>query len=275
MATGDAQDIVHRVRQLIPGRWFMWGAPLRDAVLGGLADSMAWLYQWLIFIRQQSRIATASGIFLDLIAYDFLNRTLLRGAGGTTDDTNIRIQITNAILAERVTRKGMMNALTLLLTVPPFIFEPWNPFDAGGYGEGNFAYGRAGGWGSIQLPGQVFLKVSRAALRSTGVPYVQGWGGTPTLGGYGVGAIQYIATETPEIGVTDQDIYNTIVRNKPTGLIVWTQIGTEVLLGAQPALLASIGPPTPLFQALETNPHWLGKFIPTMLNPRRHLNRSP
>jgi len=264
VATGDANDIVERVKRLIPGRWFAWAAPLRDASLGGLADNAAWCYQWMVFIRQQSRIATASGIFLDLISYDYLRRTLLRAGA---DDTTFRIKIINAILAERVTRLGMMNALTQLLNIPPFIFEPWNPFDAGGYGEGNFAYGQSGGWGSLQLPGQVFIKVSRAGLRSTGVPNVEGWGGF--VGGYGAGAIQYISVDTAEIGVTDQDIYDTIVRTKPTGLIVWTQVGTEVLLGQAPALLPSLGAPLPVFIELETNPHWLGKFTRRSINSGR------
>ena len=70
MATGDSNDIVTRVKMLIPFRWFSWVAPLRDAILGGLADSAAWCYSWLVYIKQQSRIATSTGPFLDLISYD-------------------------------------------------------------------------------------------------------------------------------------------------------------------------------------------------------------
>jgi len=75
MATGDSNDILTRVKMLIPFRWFSWVAPIRDAILGGLSDSMAWCYSWIVYAKQQSRIATSTGPFLDLISYDFLGRT--------------------------------------------------------------------------------------------------------------------------------------------------------------------------------------------------------
>src|SRR6266550_1991725 len=179
MATGDAADILSRVKHLLPSRWFAWVAPYRDAVIGGLSDLASWSYSWIIYARLQSRLATATSLWLDILCYDFLARNLLR-AGAT--DSVFRILIKATILKERVTRPGMSTAVTTLTGNVPWIFEPWNTGDTGAYSSstkkyGQFGYGVGkGGYGSMQLPGQVFMRVVR------GFP-----GGVPGVGGYGSG----------------------------------------------------------------------------------------
>jgi hypothetical protein len=215
--TGDSNDLLARVKAVIPFYWFAYAAPLRDAVLGGLCDAAAWCYSWITYARQQSRIATSFGPFLDLIALDFTGRYLQRN--GTTDNV-FRNKIQATILQERVTRAGMVNAITALTGNPPTIFEPWNTGDAGGYGAPNFAYGQAGAWGSMQLPGQVFITVTPGA--GAGVPDVGGYG--TSVSGYGVGSGEYVGPQIEESGVTDADIYQTIVATKPTGVLCWTKI---------------------------------------------------
>jgi hypothetical protein len=220
---------------LIPFRWFSWIAPLRDAVLGGLADQAAWCYSWLVYIKQQSRIATSTGPFLDLISYDFLGRHLPRGQ---MSDANYRIRILATILQERVTRKGMINAVNMIIGSNPTIFEPWNTNDAGAWSgptmssfhAPNFVWNSAtgssgvGGWGSTDLPAQSFMNLVRSTF--SGVPNVAGYSSTghlSGLGGWGVGAIELIGLSTAQIGVTDQMIYDTINTTRPTGSIVWTR----------------------------------------------------
>jgi hypothetical protein len=217
MATGDSNDILTRVKLVLPGRWWSYVAPFRDAVLGGLSDGAAWCYSWFSYAVTQSRIATSTGPFLDLIAYDFLGRYLVRG--GSSDNV-FRTRILMTILQERVTRAGMISALTQLTGNPPVVFEPWNTGDAGGYGCGNFAYGQSGGWGSINLPGQVFLKVTRTT--SSGIPFISGYG--QGAGGYGKGTIEYVGSSISQDGVTDNEIYQTILTTKPVGVTCWTQI---------------------------------------------------
>lgn len=212
-------DITDRVRRLIPGRWFSWVAPIRDSVIGGLSDGMAWLRQWIDYARAQSRLATAYSIWLDIFAYDYLRRHLLRN--NLTDDA-FRAKIRATILQERVTRAGMIGALTQLVGSAPAIIEPWNTGDCGGYGEPNVGYDVAGYWGSIQLPGQVFIKVSRTNVGPTGVPLVAGYGGP--MGGYDTGAIEYVGSAVSQIGITDPDIYDIIETAKPTGVTAWTRI---------------------------------------------------
>jgi len=248
MATGDSNDILNRVKMLIPHRWFAWGAPLRDAILGGLSDSMAWCYSWIIYTKQQSRIATSTGPFLDLISYDFLGRHLFRK--GQTDD-QYRARILAVILQERVTRAGMVKAINWLTGGNPKIFEPWNTNDAGAWtGPGpstytfkapNFAWSNTagspgvGGWGSTDLPEQAFMTVTR--LIYSGIPNVAGLSGTANKGGLGawvggggppfsnVGhSIEWYGLNLQQVGITNDMIYDTINTTRPTGSIAWTRI---------------------------------------------------
>src|SRR5579871_1851570 len=182
---GDTNNIRDRVRKLLPARWFKWGAPYRDAVIGGLSDLGSWCYGWVVYARLQSRLATATDLWLDVWSLDFLGRNLLRN--GATDDA-YRALIKATILKERVTRAGMSTAIATLTGNVPKIFEPWNPGDCGAYSSiekgqlyGQMGYGVGqGGYGSIDLPGQVFMQVVRGA--SSGVPNATGYGGY--AGGY-------------------------------------------------------------------------------------------
>lgn len=229
MTTGSSIDILGRVKQLIPGRWFKWVAPYRDAVIGGLSDSASWNYSLILYARAQTRLATAYGIWLDILAFDFLGRTLTRN--GAPDDA-FRALIRATILQERVTRKGMIAAVTALTGNVPQVFEPWNAGDTGAYSGnaspgggvkyGSMGYGVGhGGWGNMGLPGQVFLKVTRGA--PSGIPNVGGWGNN--IDGYGVGVVEYAGALTPLNGITNAMIYQLINLTKPTGSTMWTAIG--------------------------------------------------
>jgi hypothetical protein len=223
MSTGDKVDILSRVKQLIPKRWFKWVAPYRDAIIGGLSDSAAWNYTLVTYARAQTRVATAYGIWLDIIAYDFLGRFLTRN--NAADDT-FRVIIRATILQERVTRKGMIAAVTALTGKAPSVFEPWNTGDTGAYSGpgftcGQFGYGVGnGGYGSMGLPCQVFMQVHRGA--GSGVPGVDGYGGPS--GGYGQGAIAYVGQSSELSGVTNDMIYKLINMTKPTGSTTWVAI---------------------------------------------------
>jgi hypothetical protein len=217
MTTGDATDMLTRIKRVLPPRWFAYTAPLRDAVLGGLSDQLAWVYSFIAYAKQQTRITTSAGLFLDLTAYDYFGRFIRRRAGEL--DAAFMPRIKKEILRERVTRKGMIQALTDLTGKAPIIFEPRSTYDAGGYGT-HCGYGVAGGYGNIVLNNQVFLTVYRPGLQ--GVPGVDGYGGS--IGGYGVGAIEYVGPSMIVGAVTDSDIYATIEATKPSGAICWTKL---------------------------------------------------
>lgn len=228
---GDANDIVDRVKRLIPNRWFRWVAPYRDAIIGGLADIAAWNYGWIIYARAQTRLATAYGLWLDILAYDFLGRFIVRGS--TADDA-FRSIIRATVLQERVTRAGMVNALTALTGTAPGIFEPWNTIDTGSWSSPGFAgavqngqmgynVGK-GGYGNMALNNQAFVSIVRGS--GSGVPGVGGYGNI--IDGYGVGAIEYLGPSSELWGITDAMIYDMINKTKPTGTIVWVQFALPI-----------------------------------------------
>jgi hypothetical protein len=224
--TGSAANILDRVRKILPRGWFQWAAPMRDAIIGGLSDSAAWNYALIGYARAQTRLSTAYGIWLDIFAYDFLGRTLTRNG---SPDATFRALIKATILQERVTRAGMIAAVTTLTGNAPWVFEPWNPYDAGAYSSpavngpkyGSMGYGVGrGGYGNMQLPCQTFMKVTRGA--SSGIPGVGGYGSS--IGGYGVGALEYAGPNIELSGVTNTMINQLVSMTKPTGTIVWLAI---------------------------------------------------
>lgn len=219
MAVGDSNDILARVKLVLPGRWWAWVAPVRDAVLGGLSDSAAWCYSWITYARAQSRIATATGLWLDIIAWDFLSWHLQRRG---TSDSVFRARIQASILQERVTRAGMISAVTATVGTSPRIFEPWNTFDTGAYGVGasGIAYNHGGGWGSLQLPGQVFIQVVHGNPPLT--PNVAGY--HTYAGGYGAGSIEYISPQQEAGFIETSQVYDVVNTTRPTGSIAWTHI---------------------------------------------------
>lgn len=220
MATGDRSDIASRLTQLIPHGWFANGlSSMRDALLQGLASSFAFAFSLLAYVRQQTRISTATDGFLDMIAGDFFGSSLVRTLNQT--DASFRARIIINIFRERGTRKGLSLVLTQLTGRAPVIFEPARPADTGGYGGGMVGYGVAGGYGSLALPMQAFVTAYRPA--GSGIPSVAGYGisttgyATPSQG-------EYAALSMVQTHVTDADIYAAIDSVRPAGYVVWARV---------------------------------------------------
>jgi hypothetical protein len=241
MSTGDETDILGRVKRLLPRGWFSYVAPYRDAIIGGLADLGAWSYTIVSFARSQSRLATAYGVVLDIYVYDFLGRFLPRQ---DLNDNTYRALARATILQERVTRAGMINALTVLNGTIPVVFEPWNTYDTGAYSSrvsgsryGSMGYGVGrGGYGNMRLPAQTFIRLQRG--NPSGVPMVAGWGDPP--GGFGAGAIEFAGPESLLSGVTNTMIEDLIDKTKPTGSLVWLNIGGTVPGFRRPAIFNGV-----------------------------------
>lgn len=232
--TGSQADMVARLRAVLPARWFADSAPVLDGVLAGLGQAAARTYALLAYARAQTRMATASDFWLDLLAGDWFGPRLTRRGGEA--DIQLRARIRQELLRERGTRAALVAQVTQLVGRPPVVFEPARPADTGawgiacGYGVGGVAnQGSAGaaggsagggGWGSLALPFQCFVTVRRP--RGTGVALVDGYCGT--LGGYGVGAIEYASAGLLVSAVSDADIMAAIARVMPTAAIAWTRI---------------------------------------------------
>lgn len=136
MTTGDSQDIVARLKTEIPNGWLGGDTPFQDGVLSGIADGDANIYALAQYAKLQTRIQTATGGWLDLIALDFYGTTLPRGAG--ENDSSYRTRIRAGLFAKANTRAAIAAALLALTGSEPTIIEPWNPNDTNVWG------GRAG-----------------------------------------------------------------------------------------------------------------------------------
>jgi hypothetical protein len=192
MATGDRADITARLKALLP-RWFGTGAtPVLDGLLQGPASALAFIYNLFAYAKLQTRIKSATDGFLDLISGDFFGVRLLRRAG--QGDNSYRAVILATLLRLKVSRQGMINALTTLTGRAPIIIEGDRPADTGAYDAVNAYWDSPlGVWGE-RLPYQCAVIVYR-----------------PLPG-------------TDQYGVTDEDIRLTIEAVKPAGTIVWFQI---------------------------------------------------
>jgi hypothetical protein len=205
-------DIVTRLKAVLPTRWFPDQTPVLDTILNGLATAWSSLFALLATVQLQSRIATATGQFLDGASTDFFATRLPRRT--TEPDDAFRIRIQQQLVREHATRAAITSVVEDLTGKAPVIFEPSRIADTAGYTTGNLAYGEAGAWGSLLLPFQVFVTAHRA--QGVGIAYVAGYGSPGPL------ARASLAAAAGQ--VTDADIYAAIASVMPTGTRAWTRI---------------------------------------------------
>jgi hypothetical protein len=225
--TGSLSDIISRLWAVLPKRWFAEQTPNLSAILRSIATPWAWLYSVTSYVICQTRLSTATDIWLDFISFDFFGTKL--GRKGNESDLNYRTRIQAALLRETATRPAVSAGLEALVGSKPIIFEPANCMDTGSYGMYSpgpaiagtgLAYGAAGGWGSLGLPLQFFITTIRPP--SAGINMLAGYG-TPA-GGYGEGAISYIDLALLPGHLSDQDIQSTLCSLLPVNAIAWLRI---------------------------------------------------
>ena len=214
---GDRTDMTTRLLTLLPARWFADTAPVRDALVGGLSTGWSLVHDLLVYARRQTRIATATDDWLDMMARDFFGPRVARHLAEVDTDYSARLR--RELLRERGTRAAVTAALTDLTGRTPTIFEPAYTADTGAWGQA-LGYGVGGGWGSVALPFQCFVTAYRP--HGSGIANVAGWGSG--VGGYGVGAIEYGALVMISGQVIDADIQAAIADVLPVAAIAWTRI---------------------------------------------------
>jgi hypothetical protein len=214
---GDIDDFVARIRQVLPAGWFADDAPVLTAVLTGLGQAWSDLYSLLMMVARQARIATASGVFLDIAAQDYFGGQLRRRT--TEGDAAFSARIRANLLAPRATRDALAAALMGLTGRTPLIFEPRNIADTGAYNV-NAGYNCVGGYGSFGLPYQFFV----TAYRPNDMPMSNGGGYGAGPGGYDAGPLFYAAITDSTGYIDDAEIYLTISETIPTASIAWTTI---------------------------------------------------
>jgi hypothetical protein len=189
---GSQADILNRLQRLQPPGWFAVGmVPIRDALLTGVANALAFIFSLFVYLRQQTRIATATDGFLDLISFDYFGNKLPRG---NATDQSFKASIQANLFAKRNTRTAIIGVLTMVTGRTPILIEPGRAADVGSYDVGNCAYDTAGPYGATDFPYQSFVTAFR-----------------PLAG-------------SPQFGITDADIYAAIEGVRLGASIVWTQI---------------------------------------------------
>ena len=234
MATGDVSDMTWRMFSVLPRRWFpaLDAAPILSGVLAGVGWAWSYAYSLIGYVDEQTRITTATGAFLDMVAVDFFGSMLSRHPGEA--DGSFRQRIIANLLPERATRAGVLSALSSLTSGTTRIFEPGRPADTGAYATladpsmgGDCGYGISGlAYGSLNLPAQFLILASRPQ-QLTDALQVNGYGdpGDPNAnratGGYGVGAIEYASMNFFGAVASDHDIRSAIVATIPANAIAW------------------------------------------------------
>jgi hypothetical protein len=213
---GTQSDIVARLKSVLPNGWFPDSTPVLDGLLNGLASAWTNLVSLLGYTQLQTRIATATDIFLDLVAQDFFAGGMVRGA--SEPDSSLRARIQASLLAPRATRNALTTKLVELTSRPADIFEPARLQDTGAYTIASaLAYNTAGGYGSFALPFQCFVHAYRPF--GAGVSNTNGYGGGAS--GYGVGQAQYTTPAMAASTIRDSDITAAIAAIMPVATTAW------------------------------------------------------
>jgi hypothetical protein len=225
--TGDQDDMQRRLLAALPNGWFADEAPILSGLLGGLANAWAWVHGLLAYVRQQTRITTATDGWLDLIARDYGGPAWGRQTGET--DVAFRSRIQRNLQALSGTRAALIATLTSLTGRTPVVFEPAYPPDTGGLSSSGLGWNMAGGWGNLTLPYQCFVTAYRPA--GGGIANSCGWGNdtgaaTPNLalGGWNTGALQYGNVSLVQGQITDAQILASVANCMPAAAIAWTAL---------------------------------------------------
>ncbi|UZJ58544.1 hypothetical protein OKW98_18375 [Pseudomonas sp. KU26590] len=216
MSIGDQSDMLSRLKRLVPAGWFGDTNPIRDALLWGYAQALAWGYTLYLYAQAQTRIKSASDGWLDLIGLDFFGNNLIRYTSQT--DSSYRNRILINIFRERATRRGMEQVLFDLTGRHPIIVEPAKPDDCGCLGV-TLGLGVSGPIGSTSCPYQAFVTVYRPS-GSGGA----NWPGLRT-NAFGLGVASGLIPQAQLFSeVSDADIVAAIEATKAYGTTVWYRI---------------------------------------------------
>ena len=212
MAIGDINDIFARLKAQLPKSWFQ-SSPNFDATLQGPAWALSTIYSQITYATLQTRIATATDGYLDLIANDFFGTNLPRLTNET--DGAYRTRILANLFVKGPTRANMSAVLTLITGRTPDIFEPSNTTDSGGWDGGFYWDTGVGKWGA-PMPYQSYVTAYRPITNAQSLGELDSfrW----SWDSYGAWS------DSPVTSVTDAAIIAAVESTRMTGSIVWLRI---------------------------------------------------
>lgn len=215
MAKGDQSDFFARLKAQIPSSWFKT-SPNFDATLQGPAWAMSTIYAQITYASLQTRIATATDGYLDLISNDFFGSELPRLTNET--DGAFRARILANLFVKGPTRANMSAVLTLITGRVPTIFEPSNTADSGGW-DGAFYWDTGvGKWGA-PMPYQSFVTAYRPL------------GGAQSLAEWDTYRFSWDSygawSDDPVTAITDAAIIAAVESTRMTGTVVWLRIANN------------------------------------------------
>lgn len=225
MATGDVADIRTRLRLLLPP-WFpaQGSAPVIDGVLTGIATLLSSSYSLVQYARQQSRVLTATGAWLDLIAWDYFGSRFQRRA--TELDASFGPRIATELIRPRQTRAAIVKMMVDTTGFQPSIVEPWNGQDLGGFDLGTLAFDAAGGMGNTNQNNQIYVTAFRPI--SYGLNIVAGFDAGP--GGFDSALLEMVDPAQLPSAVADAEILARIQQTVAAGILV-----NATVISPQPA----------------------------------------
>lgn len=231
MATGDQTNILARLKTLLPPGWFPASSsgqtsptPILDGILSGFSAIAAYGYSLIQYVKNQTRIATATDGWLDIISLDLFGGALPRNPGEL--DPAFRARIRANLFLPANTRAALQAAVQSVTGYPVRMIEPWQPNDNARYGSSFYGYNRAA------RPGQYANGNQRTAgLIVCSLPASSGGGGQPRRG---YGGIFYTNGPTyaapaaswyvqPNTGNAEQIVFSTINKFRALGVRVFVK----------------------------------------------------
>lgn len=215
------ENIYNRLLNNLPP-WFGSNHKNLDVQLQGMIVVASYLYSFVEYAANQTRLQTATGENVDLFAKDYFGNYIKRKANET--DESFKSRISSLLLQPRVTRDAIQNALYLLTGYYPKMFEPWNIYDCFCLNVPQYGALNVSIMGNSDLAYQGFIDVYVDSATSLG-----GYGGLNSnyfgLNSVGLGALNFLANESLITGqISDQDIYDTINLSKLFGTVIWVNI---------------------------------------------------
>lgn len=158
---------------LTPRNWYSDQAKSPGGVyynfVATIADELETLWDDLEYVKNQTRISTATECFLDLAASDFFGGMLQRLPG--EDDITYRGRILANLLLEKATRSAMIKSLAAFGAPVMIMCEPWYPLDCGGYAlmdsTTNMVTTASGTYPAYGGPGGIYPAVGSIAITDT------------------------------------------------------------------------------------------------------------